>query len=501
MSGHLFVLHGDLTRLHCDAWLAPCGRNVHLTESFRRMMPAEVLPRLDAGLGKTLPGWPDARAAAFPDWRWDAPVPILTRVGSHRAQEVTWYCEGVAAFLDEAERLVPTRRRTAGRARPLVGLPVVGTGFGGAAHKKGHILQGLVPFLAEEVRRRDLDVALVTARPVDFAGAQLARSGLPDWQWEGLDARQLRLAADLAERARRGRLALFMGAGLGAAVGLPDWDGLLQSLARPAGVAPDELEAHNHLDRATILEKRLTKEGLEAEVVKRLRTPWRSVAHLLLVSLPAREAVTLNYDDVFEGACAEAKRGVSVLPYEPADRGERWLLKLHGCVSHPEDIVLRRQDYIRFEDRRRALAGVVQGLLLTRHLLFVGFSLGDDNFHRIADAVQKTSRHGRDCFGTALMSTGGRLLAELWEPRVRIADFGKGAEAWRGQEIFLDRVAHLSTTLGSHLMDDDFAGLLGEADLRLKGLLTRLQRDADPEVRRSDGWVRVEEILRALGGR
>lgn len=98
------------------------------------------------------------------------------------------------------------------------------------------------------------------------------------------------------------------------------------------------------------------------------------------------------------------------------------------------------------------------------------------------------------------MSTGGSLLAELWEPRVRIADFGKGPEAYRGQEIFLDRIAHLATSLGSHLLDDDFAGLLGDADLRLKGLLTSLQRDADAEVRRSDGWARVEEMLRALGG-
>lgn len=500
MAGHLFVLQGDLTRLHCDAWLAPCGRNVHMTESFRRMMPAEVLPLLDVGLGRTLPGWPDARATVFPDWRWDTPVPILTRVGSNRTREVSWYCKGVGAFLDEAERLVAGGRRFTTRARPLVGLPVVATGAGGAAHKKGHVLQGLVPFLVAEAQRRDLDVALVTARSVDFAGAQLARRGLPEWQWDGLDDRQRRLADDLAERARQGRLALFLGAGLGAAVGLPTWDGLLESLAEPAGLSPEELKAHNVLDRATLLEKRLEKAGLEAEVVKRLQTPYRSTAHLLLASLPAREAVTLNYDDIFESACDDAKRGVSVLPYEPADRRERWLLKLHGCVTHPEDIVLRRQDYIRFEDRRQALAGVVQGLLLTRHLLFVGFSLGDDNFHRIADTVQKTTRHGRDCFGTALMSTGGALLSELWEPRVRIADFGKGADAYRRQEIFLDRVAHLSTSLGSHLLDDAFAGLLGEVDLRLKDLLARLQRDADPEVRGSDGWARVQEMLRALGG-
>lgn len=65
---------------------------------------------------------------------------------------------------------------------------------------------------------------------------------------------------------------------------------------------------------------------------------------------------------------------------------------MHGCVDYPENIVLTKQDYIRYEDRFAALAGIVQSTLLTRHLLFVGFSLEDDNFQRIFDSVRKASR-------------------------------------------------------------------------------------------------------------
>ena len=50
---------------------------------------------------------------------------------------------------------------------------------------------------------------------------------------------------------------------------------------------------------------------------------------------------------------------------------------------------LRREDYIRYAERRAALAGIVQSLLITKHLLFIGFSLVDDNFFQIISAVKK----------------------------------------------------------------------------------------------------------------
>lgn len=75
---------------------------------------------------------------------------------------------------------------------------------------------------------------------------------------------------------------------------------------------------------------------------------------------------------------------------------QRWLLKLHGSVDRPEEIVFTKKDYIRFHDRFAALAGIVQSTLLTRHLLCVGFSLDDDNFQRIFDSVRKARSPFRD---------------------------------------------------------------------------------------------------------
>lgn len=130
---------------------------------------------------------------------------------------------------------------------------------------------------------------------------------------------------------------------------------------------------------------------------------------------------------MYELACRSIGVDLAVLPYHPASNCDRWLLKMHGCVSHPDDIVLTRvrlslndhaipvivcssahchllfpfncsrkgmllmifikEHYMRYQTRRSALSGIVQSLLITRHMLFVGFSLKDDNFHRIVDVV------------------------------------------------------------------------------------------------------------------
>lgn len=64
-----------------------------------------------------------------------------------------------------------------------------------------------------------------------------------------------------------------------------------------------------------------------------LRTGGYSLAHGLLASLHTREAVTTNYDSLYETATRTANRTCAVLPYEPVLDQHRWLLKLHGTVE------------------------------------------------------------------------------------------------------------------------------------------------------------------------
>src|SRR3712207_8779016 len=57
--------------------------------------------------------------------------------------------------------------------------------------------------------------------------------------------------------------------------------------------------------------------------------------------------------------------------------------------------------------------GMVQALLITRHMLFVGFSLTDDNFHRIAydvrSALGAVAAEDRDRKSTRLNSSHANI--------------------------------------------------------------------------------------------
>jgi hypothetical protein len=98
----------------------------------------------------------------------------------------------------------------------------------------------------------------------------------------------------------------------------------------------------------------------------------------------------------------------------------KWLLKMHGCVTKPEEIVLTKSHYIRYAERYAALAGIVQASLLTRHLLFVGFSFDDDNFQRIYDPVRKARRQERQ---SKAKSASDKIYTEPVEKRKTIKSY------------------------------------------------------------------------------
>ena len=100
---------------------------------------------------------------------------------------------------------------------------------------------------------------------------------------------------------------------------------------------------------------------------------------------------------LYERAAADAGRKVAVLPTnrvfakegqdEAESTGATTLIKLHGDVDEPDTIVLTRDDYISFRSERSHVEGLLEQLLLTKQILFVGFSLADDNFQRVVSRV------------------------------------------------------------------------------------------------------------------
>lgn len=512
MAGHLFIVRGDLTQLHCDAWLMPTDFDLYVEPYWLNPEPPGFLEAMSAlaenppadwltGQRRILPvphWWPNSRSRP-----WLANLLGQPLDGLHRVVE---------EFID----VVTSENRTPrnDRERLLLALPVISTGKGGGAKVKGQVIASLVRSLLKFAKEREVDLVLVTYTDAALAAAQQARKAHLE-SWTDLGDALLQQARSLAEVGQSQGLALFLGAGVSVSAGLPSWNDLLKHLAEQIGFAQDELtefQTLDVLDRGSILDRRFRARGdnLRQAIAHIFERTWdHSLLHGYLACLPSKEAITQNYDRLFELAARGAGRPLAVLPYTPGMSHNRWLLKMHGCVSLPEDIVIQREDYLRYTERRAALTGIVQATLLTRCMLFVGFSLRDGNFHRAVDDVRRalprrTDDHG---LGTALFLGPSPLTEELWQSDLNIVHFRSPddppetsvAVPARRLEIFLDcLLAHCGST-SDHIMDPTFHHLLSLEEIQLKERLLALANAIPQPSNRTEAWRKVEALLISLG--
>lgn len=510
MAGHLFIVRGDLTRLNCDAWLMPTGFTLEVERYWCDPEPPGFRKAVRQLRSSLPPTWRtgDLRVLPVPLWPDGRSRPWLVNVLGQSLNELH---KVVRHFVDAviAEGKPPRN----GRERLLLALPVISTGKGGGAKVKGEVIAALVRSLLQMARDYEVDLALVTHTAAALAAAQKARNA-GGACWSEISPVALSKARELAEVGRRRGLALFLGAGVSVSAGLPSWNDLLQQLAGDIGISPTEqveFRSLDVLDRGSILDRRFRAVGrdLRQAIAGIFNRTWdHSLLHAYLAGLPSSEAITQNYDRLFEVAAAGAGRPVSVLPYTPGLSHDRWLLKMHGCVSRPDDIVIQREDYLRYTERRAALTGIVQATLLTRCLLFVGFSLRDGNFHRAVDDVRRALSGGArpSGLGTALFLGPSPLTAELWQTELDILHFqdpgdpdGSVAAPARRLEIFLDcLLAHCGSNT-DHLLDPTFNHLLSTGEQELKEALLALGGGLSPTARKVEAWGKVEELLSSLG--
>jgi SIR2-like domain len=260
-------------------------------------------------------------------------------------------------------------------------------------------------------------------------------------------------------------------------------------------------------DAAALLARELGRDRLTGYVRERFGPGPYGLAHALIAGLPVREFVTTNYDPLVELAAADVGRPLRVLPFDEPAPGVPWLLKLHGDAAHPESIVLTREQYLEFGDHRTALAGVLQSLLLTRHVLFVGTSMLDDDLIRIAHQVRSVlqvpdSTPGRRN-GTVLALQEDPVRARLWEQDVETVamagDEVPPVEAARRLEVLLDLLGCLSSRPTGYLLDPAYRALLDEEERTLSDALAGVAIAVERGPGESWAGHEVRRLLTELG--
>ncbi|WP_437997816.1 SIR2 family protein [Sorangium sp. So ce185] len=209
---------------------------------------------------------------------------------------------------------------------------------------------------------------------------------------------------ELVEALKAERTVLFLGAGAsvpsGAPTGVQLARHLQQTLAKGESISDDLMELSG------ILERRYGREPLVHEVREKLKNLQPTGGLLAIPEYNWARIYTTNFDRLIESAYKRCNKRLVVIrsnyDYGKSDSiSDVELLKIHGCVSQDivdgskSRLVLSEQDYDEYSDYREALFKRLEFDLVSKDILFIGYSLRDPHLRRdVKDAARINRARG-----------------------------------------------------------------------------------------------------------
>lgn len=200
---------------------------------------------------------------------------------------------------------------------------------------------------------------------------------------------------DILDRAlSNDELAVFVGAGLSIDAGYCDWKGLLQESAKKLKLDINK-EEYDLISLAQFYCNEYNRSGINELVSNSFTTNIKPTEnHIILSELPISTYWTTNYDTLIEDALKTSNKRVSIrkmdtdlqLPYSNYDS---IVYKMHGDIQSISEAVITRDDYEGYGvNSRKLFRNVLEGALLTKTFLFLGFSFNDPNFNFVLSKLR-----------------------------------------------------------------------------------------------------------------
>jgi hypothetical protein len=208
--------------------------------------------------------------------------------------------------------------------------------------------------------------------------------------------RREKFIEEYARSLNQGNAGLFVGAGLSMRAGYPSWKGLVRDMAGEIG-----LDVEQEPDLAGVVQYFLNRAGKTrtrlARVIKDELGPEKPIPRVLetLARLPLKIIWTTNYDTLLERAWGEQRLHLEVntdkghiINDDPAAHAQ--LYKMHGSVHSPSDVVIAKGDYENYRRERGEFLNLLHSHLVSRRLLFLGFSFTDPNLSQLFTLIRES---------------------------------------------------------------------------------------------------------------
>lgn len=221
---------------------------------------------------------------------------------------------------------------------------------------------------------------------------------------------------------------LFVGSGLSQRYfSAPTWEGLLKELARTCPTIDKDYlyykQKHNSLidigsefaqlhmewawgDGKPAFPDSLFKEPNSpniyikhraAEIINNALTSEKALAQIKefdaeiesLKKIRPHAIITTNYDNFLEEKFEDYTPiiGQSILKENYSNIGE--ILKIHGCASKPETLILTAPDYVEFQEKKKYLSAKLLTYFIEHPLIFIGYSAEDPNIRAILSDIDE----------------------------------------------------------------------------------------------------------------
>lgn len=201
--------------------------------------------------------------------------------------------------------------------------------------------------------------------------------------------------------------AIFAGAGLSKPAGYVNWKELLREIAEEI-----DLDIDKETDLISIAQYHVNENKGDRNKVNQLlinefyKDGIATENHKVLSRLPIKTYWTTNYDSLIEDNLRKEGKKVDVkiskdnLSITIAN-ADSVVYKMHGDISQPHEAVITKDDYESYNTKRQLFTTALQGDLVSKTLLFIGFSFDDPNLDYILSRIRillDTNKRTHYCF-------------------------------------------------------------------------------------------------------
>lgn len=192
---------------------------------------------------------------------------------------------------------------------------------------------------------------------------------------------------------RNNNAAIFAGAGFSKSAGYVDWKNLLKNIAEELG-----LDVEKEYDLVSLAQYCYNKNGNRSiinDVIYEEFSKEKGIDenHRILARLPIFTYWTTNYDSLIEDALKENQRIVDVKYHNKhllvtKPHRDAVVYKMHGDVSNPDETILIKDDYEKYYRVHAQFLTALNGDLISKTFLFIGFSFTDPNIDYILSRIR-----------------------------------------------------------------------------------------------------------------